>query len=72
MPTSANNETDTIKIFVTKIHSANAPDQDHYICSIQFDVEEPETYARAMQGPNAPQWTQVMEEELDQLNKNET
>lgn len=25
-----------------------------------------------MQGPNAAQWAQTMEEELDQLNKNET
>ena len=72
MPTPANNETDPIKILVTKIHSANAPDQDHYVCSTQFDVEEPETYARTMQGPNAPQWAQAIEEELDQLNKNKT
>ena len=72
MPTPPNDETDPIRIFVTKIHSANAPDQDHYVCSTQFDIEKPETYARAMQGPNAPQWAQAMEEELDQLNKNET
>ena len=71
-PTPTNNETDPIKVLVTKIHSANAQDQDHYVCSTQFDVEEPETYARAMQCPNAPQWAQAMEEELDQLIKNET
>ena len=52
--TLAKNETDPIKIFVIKIHFANAPDQDHYVCSTQFDVEKPETYARAMQDPNAP------------------
>ncbi len=71
-PTPTIDETDPIKIFVTKIHSANAQDQDHYICSTQLDVEEPETYARTMQCPNAPQWAQAMEEELDQLTKNET
>lgn len=72
MPTPANNKTNPIKILVTKIHSANTSDQDYYVCSTQFDVEEPETYARAMQDLNASQWTQAMEEELDQLNKNET
>ena len=54
MFTPTNEETNSLKILVTKIHSANAPDQDHYVCSTQFDVEELETYARAKQGPNAP------------------
>lgn len=45
---SAVNEIDPIKIFVTKIHFPNAPDQNHYICSTQFNVEEFETYARVM------------------------
>lgn len=70
MPTPTNNEIDSIKIFVIKIYSANAPNKDHYVCSTQFDVEEFETYARAMEGPNAPQWAKAIEEELDQSNKN--
>ncbi len=48
-----------------KIHAANAGDLDQFICSTQFDVEEPETYTRAMQGPNATEWAKAMEEELD-------
>lgn len=71
-PTPTNDDIDPIKILVTKIHSANAQDQEHYICSTQFDVEEPQSYARAMQCPNAPLWAQAMEEKLDQLCKNET
>ena len=58
-------------LLATKIHSANAGDLDHFIGSTQFDVEEPETYARAMQGPNSTKWARAMEEELDQLRKND-
>lgn len=71
-PTPTNDDIDPIKILVTKIHSANAQDQDHYVCSTQLDVEEPESYARAMQCPNALLWAQAMEEKLDQLRKDET
>lgn len=39
---------DEIKILATKIHSVNAINQDHFACSTQLDVEESETYARAM------------------------
>lgn len=52
--------------------AANATNADHFVCSTQFDVEEPETYTRAIPGPNAPQWAQAMIEELDQLYKNNT
>lgn len=72
IPSAESDEADPIKIHATKIHSTNSPDQVHFVCATQFDVEEPETYPRAMQGPNAPQWAKAMEEELDQLNKNET
>lgn len=76
MPTtkalSAKSDEDPIKILATKIHSTNSADQDHFVYATQFDVEELETYARAMQCPNAPQWVKTMEEELDQLKKNET
>ena len=39
---------------------------------LQFDIEELETYIRAMQGLHAAQWVKAMEEELYQLHKNET
>lgn len=71
-PDNASADEDPVKILATRIHDANAIDQSHFACVSQFDVEEPETYAKAMQGPNAPQWAQAMTEELDQLHKNNT
>lgn len=72
-PTQSNDEEeDPIKILAARMCATNATNVDHFVCSTQFDVEEPETYTRAMQGPNAPQWTQAMTEELDQLYKNDT
>ena len=65
-------EEDPMRILATKINSANAVDHDQFTSSTQFDVEEPETYSRAMQGPHAAEWARAMEEELDQLHKNET
>ena len=59
-------------LLATKIHAANAGDLDQFVGSTQFDVEEPETYTRAMQGPNATEWARAMKEELDQLQKNDT
>lgn len=63
---------DPLKILATRINLANAVDQDQFACSTQLDIEEPETYARAMQGPNAAEWARAIEEELDQLEKNNT
>ena len=63
---------DPLKILATRINSPNVADQDQFVCSTQFDVEEPETYVRAMQGRNGAKWAKAMEEELDQLRKNET
>lgn len=60
-----------MKILATKINSANAVDHDQFTSFTQFDIEEPETYSRAMQGPYATHWARAMEEELDQLHKNE-
>lgn len=72
-PTQSNNEEeDPIKILAARMYATNATDADHFVCSTQLDVEEPETYTRAMKGPNAPQWAQAMTEELDQLYKNDT
>lgn len=56
MPIPANNETNLIKIFVTKIYSTNGLNQNHYICFIEFDIKEPATCAKAMQGLNISQW----------------
>ncbi len=59
MPTTkappAKSNKDPIKILATKIHPTNSADQDHFVYATQFEVKEPETYARAMQCPNAPQ-----------------
>lgn len=47
-----------IRILATKLHTeANALDPSRFVCSTQLDVEEPETYNRAMQGPHAAQWS---------------
>ncbi len=63
---------DPMRILATKINSANAVDQDQFANSTQFDVEEPETYSKTMQGPHAAKWARAIEEELDQLHKNKT
>ena len=55
-----------------KIHAANANDLDQFIGSTQFDIEELETYTRAMQGLNATKWAKAIKEKLDQLHKNNT
>ncbi len=53
-PTSA--ELDPFKILATKLISeANAQDQGQYTYSTQLDVEEPETYNRAISGPYSSQ-----------------
>lgn len=67
-----NDAEDPVVLLASKVYTVNAGDLDQFVCSTQFDVEEPETYARAMQGPNAAQWAKAMKEELDQLHKNET
>lgn len=59
-------------ILVTRVNIANAVNQDQFACSTQLDVNEPETYSRAIQGPNAAEWARAMEEKLDQLEKNNT
>lgn len=62
-----------MKILVTKLNAkANAMDQDHFACSTQLDVIEPETYNKTMRVSYAAKWSQAMGEELDQLEKNNT
>lgn len=64
---------DPIKILATRLHTeANALDQSQFACTTQLDVEEPETYNKAMQGPHAAQWSQAMKGELDSLYENNT
>lgn len=63
---------DPAVLLATKVHSANAGDLNQFVCSTQVDIKEPETCERAIQGPNAAQWAKAMEEELDQLHKNDT
>ena len=60
-------EEDPIILLATKINSINARNYDQFVCTTQFDIKEPETYARAMQGLHAAQWVKTIEEELDQL-----
>lgn len=63
---------DPLNILATFIHKANAGDVSDFTSSIQLDVEEPETYDRAMNEPHAQQWAHTIQEELDQLEKNQT
>ena len=67
-----NNAKDPVVFLASKVYTVNIRDLDQFVCSTQFDVKEPTTYARAMQGPNAAQWAKAIGEELDQLHKNET
>ena len=46
-------EKDPIIILATKINSVNTKDYNEFVCAMQFDTEELETYAQAMQGLNA-------------------
>lgn len=48
-------EVDPIGILATKINSVNIINYDQFVCSTQFDIKEPETYARAIKGPLASQ-----------------
>lgn len=62
----------TIVFLSIKIHSINIIDFDQFVSLIPFNVAEPETYTKAMQGYNTIKWAKGMEEELDQLRKNNT
>lgn len=48
-------ETDPLHILATAIHKANAGDASEFTSSTQLDVEEPETYERAIYGPHGQQ-----------------
>lgn len=71
--TLATSEEDPVKILAAKLISeANAEDETQFVFSAQLDVEEPETYNWVIIGIHAPQWSQAMRGELDQLKKNNT
>lgn len=55
------NEEDLIVLLATKINSVNAKNYDQLVYTTQFDTEEPETYARAIPGPNVTKWAKAME-----------
>ena len=55
---------DPAVLLATKIYFANAGDLDHFVSSTQFDIKEPGTYTRVMQGLNFTDWARAMEEEL--------
>lgn len=63
---------DLIVLLASKIYTVNAEDFNQFVCSIQFNVKEPKTYVKAMQGLNAAQWAKAIEKQLNQLYKNET
>lgn len=58
-------------LLASKVYIVNARNLDQFVFSIQFDIKEPETYVREMEGLNAAQLAKAIEEELDQLYKNE-
>lgn len=69
--TADTSEENPLRILAAKLTSeANVGDESPFFFSTQLDVEESETYNRAMSGAHAPQWSQAMREELDQLEKN--
>ena len=58
-------EEDPLRILATSMQKANTASPAEFSSSSQFDVKEPETYERAMNGPNAQQLAQTNQEELD-------
>lgn len=65
-------KTDPLHILATAIHKANASDASEFTSSTQLDIEEPETYERAINGSHRQEWAQAIQEGLDQLVKNKT
>ena len=58
----SNQAENPLVLLATRLSSANAGDLDQFVCSTQFDIEEPETYTRAMQSAHATEWARAMEE----------
>lgn len=67
-----NSDEDPYRILASRLIQTNAQSKENYVFVTQLDVEEPESYNRAMQCPQALQWAQAMREELDSLHRNKT
>ena len=67
-----NDEEDPLRILTSRLLRENAADQGEFAFATQLDVEEPETYNKAMSGSHAQEWSQAMKEELEQLEANKT
>lgn len=63
---------DPLHILATSLQKVNSTDPGDFVFSTQLDVEEPETYERAMSCSHAQQWAHAIQEEIDQLEKNKT
>ncbi len=61
-------------VFLTqKIRTEDAVDLDHYAYTTNsFDIQEPETYEKAMTSEQAEEWVKAMKEEMQSLIKHET
>ncbi len=63
---------DPLHILAISLHKANTTDPGDFVSTTYLDVEEPETYERAMSYSYAQQWAHAIQEEVDQLEKNKT
>lgn len=63
---------DPIQILASTINKTSSIDNGDYAFATQLDIEEPETYEKAMSGTHAQQWSHAIQEELHQLEKNNT
>ena len=61
-------------VFLTqKIRTEDVADLDYYAYTINnFDIQEPETYEKAMASEQAEEWAKAMREEMQSLIKHET
>lgn len=62
----------SLRIWILRLLKANSIEPSKYVFASQFDMEELETYNKAMSGVYVQQWSQVVKEELDQLETNKT
>lgn len=67
-----NTTLDSLYIFTTSFYKANSIDSNDFVISTQLDVEELETYERAMSCFHAQKWFYAIQKDIDQLKKNKT
>ena len=65
-------ETNPLRILAVRLMDANVVDPGEFTFATQLNVKELETFKRARSGTYAQQWAHVLQEELDQLEKNRT